>query len=105
MITISIIIFSLLALIYFSYKNIYNGNISGVFIIFLSVLSIYLIINPNKLSYLANFFGVGRGTDLLLYLSFSSGIFLYIRILIKIKKLEFIITEIVREYAIKNVEK
>jgi hypothetical protein len=105
MITTSILIFSLLTLIYFSYKILYDGNIFGLFFILLSILSIYLIIFPKVLTYLANFFGVGRGADLLLYLSFSTGIFLYIRILIKIKKLEIIITEIIRDNALKNAEK
>jgi len=64
-----------------------------------------VIFFPKILQSLANFFGVGRGTDLLVYLmamGFFVGVLL---ILLKIKEMEEKIARIVREVALKNLDK
>jgi hypothetical protein len=60
---------------------------------------------PATASYLANFLGIGRGADLIVYLSVVVIFYLLFKIFVRINKIEKEITKVVREDAIKNVRK
>jgi len=62
-----------------------------------------IVIFPDITSYAANLVGVGRGVDLVIYLSILILFYLVFRVLVKIDKLEKNITKIVRKDAIKKV--
>ena len=100
MIASLILIISLSILVFFAIDLLRKGKISGFFILTTTLSAIFLITNPHILGLVANIFGVGRGADLLLYLSFSVAIVLYLNIIKKIMKLELIVTKIIRDNAI-----
>ncbi len=60
---------------------------------------------PKLTDKLANFVGVGRGVDLMIYLSIIVLFFAVFKIIIKLKQIDRNITKIVREVALKDKEK
>lgn len=57
---------------------------------------------PKTTDIIAQVFGVGRGVDLLLYISIVVLFFIIFRIIVKIEKIEKDITKIVRHFAIED---
>jgi hypothetical protein len=77
-ITILLVAALLLPLIY-SILLLMRGNIFGISIAFFCLSAIFLVIFPSKSTEVANFIGVGRGTDLLLYFCFmTGGVFIFL---------------------------
>ena len=77
---------------------------------FLAWLLLWLIVlvvfwQPATASYLANFLGIGRGADLIIYLSIIIIFYLLFKIFVHLNKIETEITKIIREDAIKNAKK
>ena len=61
------------------------------------------ILLPDLTSYIANFVGVGRGTDLAFYLFALGCLFIFVLLYSKIIKTEMKLTELVRALAIKEL--
>jgi len=60
---------------------------------------------PNFLTLLANILGIGRGADLVLYVSVVVVFYLIFRIYVRIEKMERNITKVVRDKAIDTAER
>jgi|LakMenEpi03Aug12_release.lakeMendotaPanAssembly.Ray.scaffolds.fasta_scaffold1816192_1 hypothetical protein len=105
MITTFILIFTLSIFSIYSIRIVLTGYYYGFIMLFISILSIYLVLNPDIAGLLANYFGVGRGADLLLYLSFATGLILFLRIQIEIRSLRKSITELARYIALNSNSK
>lgn len=79
----------------------------GIFLawcfLWLAILLVFW--QPEITSYLANFLGIGRGADLIVYLSIVVIFYLIFRIFVRLNKTDQQITKLVREDAIRNVEK
>jgi hypothetical protein len=70
----------------------------------LSLTCILVIAIPGIGVFLARFFGVTRGTDLLLFFSFILGLIAGLAIHVKIRNLDRDITNLVRYIAIANAD-
>jgi len=99
-----IIAFALLIIIriILSFKR---GNISLKGLIFW--LGLWLVISvvvllPQTTNFFAKILGVGRGTDVAVYLSIVLLFYLVFRIVIKLEKIETNITKITTEIALRN---
>lgn len=92
-------------LIIYSLKLISNGHITGIIIGIFATISSVIVIIPEIAGFLANIFGVGRGADLLLYLSFAIGMILFLHLISKIHTQDKKITELARFIAITQVMK
>jgi hypothetical protein len=68
-------------------------------------VAIVAVLHPLFLTKIANFVGVGRGADLLLYLLTASFIFVILNIFIKFKKYEETIATLARKIAIIESDK
>jgi small membrane protein len=66
--------------------------------------AISFILWPNITNTIAQKLGVGRGADLIFYLSILIFWFIILKLYIRIRKLEQRFTDIVREDALKNVK-
>lgn len=86
--------------VYFSYFRSVTRN--RAFLIFLGICALVLIISPNLLTEVANAIGVGRGVDLLFYMSLLAGFFTLLSLNAKIAVLEQERTVLAREIAILN---
>lgn len=62
----------------------------------------FLVIVPDSASYLANLVGVGRGSDLVIYLALLLAFYLLFRIFVRLERQERELTKIVRELALKD---
>ncbi len=63
------------------------------------------VADPKTATYLANIFGIGRGTDFVLYISIAALFFLFFRLQIKLEKINRDVTKVVREKALTSVDK
>jgi len=65
----------------------------------------FVVIFPESTSYVANLVGVGRGVDLVIYISILMLFYLVFRVLVRVDKIEKDITKVVRKVALDNEEK
>lgn len=63
-----------------------------------------VIFRPETANFVANIVGVGRGADVMVYLSVIMLFYLVFRILVRQERMEREITKLTRELAIKNVQ-
>ena len=66
---------------------------------------IVFVLFPQLTTKIANKLGVGRGTDLILYVCIIFFLFVMIRMYARIRKLEQTVTKIVRDNSLKSVVK
>jgi len=69
-------------------------------IVWIAVIVVALI--PSFAAEIANFFGIGRGVDVLIYISILALFYLIFRVYVKLEKLEQEITQLVRKLAKKK---
>lgn len=81
-----------------------SGGIFGFWLVFwiLVLLTAWL---PGTATYLANRLGVGRGADLVTYISLAALFYLNFRLLVRLEKMERDITKIVRKVALDDAKK
>lgn len=70
----------------------------------LFVFALLGVVEPNLTSHVAKFLGIGRGTDVVLYLSIATIFYLIFRLSISLEDMRREITELVRKIAL-NREK
>lgn len=81
-----------------------RSRVMGASLLVISGMSLFFVLNPIATTNLANFLGVGRGADLLLYVTFIFLVFIFISTLVGFRKLEHMVTELAREQAISGAE-
>jgi small membrane protein len=105
--TLPVQIFLILSLLIF---GIYVLRVRSVLsdrliLVILSVCGVVLIMNPGLSTWVANAVGIGRGTDLILYLFIIFSLFRFAGIDANTRTTEKQITEIVRVMALRNPQK
>ncbi len=86
----------------FKKKSIGGGEFFGWLAIW--IIAIIIVAYPKLTSFLANYVGVGRGVDLVIYISIIVIFYLFFRLLMRIERMEKDITKITRAIAIKKEE-
>jgi|LSQX01.1.fsa_nt_gb hypothetical protein len=81
-----------------------NKLISRVFIVLLVIIGIISIIQPSLTSFIAQKVGIGRGTDLVLYMYIFASLLIFGSMRNKIVDLNRTLTKITREIAIMNAK-
>ena len=71
----------------------------------LVVAAVVAVLVPDLTTVAANHLGVGRGSDLLLYLLSIAGVFVFLLIYIRILAIEERLTEVVRHLALAETER
>lgn len=64
-----------------------------------------VVVVPNSTNFVAKVVGIGRGADLIIYISLALVFYIIFRIFTRLAKIENDITKIVREIALKNEDK
>jgi hypothetical protein len=67
-------------------------------------LTVGFVLFPDWTSEIARFVGVGRGTDLLLYLTIFAGVHSCLLLYVRTRRVERKLTALVRELALRNAE-
>lgn len=100
-----ILLLPLLGLILFFIPRLKNRTFYRLFMIIVAIAGVLFVVFPSAADKLAHIVGVGRGADLIMYVSimffFVAGIILYSRI----RKIEAEQTELVRKIAVQRAEK
>jgi hypothetical protein len=97
-------IFLVIALLVF---GLYVFRVRTVFtdrivLLILAIGGLVMVIHPNLSMWVANRIGIGRGTDLLLYVFILFSMFNFVGISSELKKIERQLTEVVRQQALQN---
>ncbi len=80
------------------------SNGGAVFWIIVWIFAVGAVLWPQVTQIVASYFGIGRGTDFVVYISFAIMFFVLFRLHIKIESMQRDITKIVRTDAIKNAD-
>jgi small membrane protein len=83
-------------------KKTHSKGLNIVLLVLAAVISVIFILWPGVTTKLARLFGVGRGTDFLLYISIMFFSYLVVHLFARIRKLERMMTELVRKDAIRS---
>ena len=103
---IQFILLGLLVLLFtYVVNKLKNRWIDLVVLSILIIAGAVFIIFPDLTIIIAHKLGVGRGADLIFYLSILLFWFVIIKLYARIRKLEQIMTEIIRKDALKNISK
>jgi hypothetical protein len=100
-ILIAIVAIMLIRLVFKRKSREINNNYFVIWLI-IWLLAMLLILFPDIASYFADTVGVGRGVDLIIYISIIAIFYLQFKLLMRIEKLEKDITHITRHLAIKG---
>jgi hypothetical protein len=107
MISIIMILFAIFAYIAVILKvrkdEITKGEFAFWSLLWIGVVVVALI--PSFATTIADFFGIGRGVDVMIYLSILTLFYLVFRIFVKLEKLEQEMTMLVRKLAIETSKK
>lgn len=69
------------------------------------VLAIVVVLLPNSTAKLAEFVGIGRGADLVVYVSLAVIFFIIFKLMVKIESLNREITKLTRKISLKDRDK
>jgi len=98
---------SIVFILYKLFRQRQDGKLSNSafviwFLLWLAVLLVFW--QPEITSYLANILGIGRGADLVVYLSILVIFYIIFKIYVRLSKIESQLTKIVRKDAIDNAK-
>ena len=105
MIISSLLVVTLACVSLYAYRVVVRGAMLGILLLFCSLISIFFVFYPEQTFVIAHMLGVGRGTDLLLYVCFIIGIILMLLIHIKFQQQALLITGLAREIALQEVRR
>jgi hypothetical protein len=95
-----IIFFLLLAVMLIYFKRLRSKLIDRLIILIIGSLGLLMALVPEWSNLVANAVGVGRGVDLVIYLSIIGLVFLWLSLYTKIRDVETLQTQLVRNLAI-----
>jgi len=81
-----------------------NKTFYRLFLIVVAIVGVVFVLNPELTTKLANLVGVGRGTDLILYLCVIAFFLAFMVLYAKVRNLEAAQTELVRQLALANAK-
>lgn len=100
---IQILLIGGVVLIVFYYAFRLRNALFDLIVLFaLSSLGVYFILFPEYTSLIAHKLGVGRGADLLFYICILLFLFVIMKLFSRIRRLEQLLTELVRQEAKRN---
>jgi small membrane protein len=101
MIVSALLVGCLLVAAIYGFQILSRGNhIIGVVIISLALGGVFFVVKPEYSTLVANYLGIGRGTDLLLYLFFVMSIILIFLVHIKFRQHDILIASLARSIAL-----
>ncbi|MEI9946539.1 MAG: DUF2304 domain-containing protein [Chitinophagaceae bacterium] len=87
---------------YYSYRRLRSSYIDAILIFLFMAVGLVFIFFPDLSTDVANFLGVARGADMIFYISILFFTFLIMKLYARTRRLEQMITKIIRDESIKN---
>ncbi len=100
-----ILVFLLVAAVVIYFRMLRSRLLDRMLVLAVVAVGAMLVAFPRSATLLANQVGVGRGADLVLYLSAAGGGFCLLLLLSKIRDLETRVTELTRELAVRGAKR
>jgi len=97
-----ILLSGIVLLAIYAYRKLRSSNLDAILIILFFATGVFFVLFPDTTTKIAHWAGVGRGVDMLFYLSILFFGFLIIKLYTKLRKLEQEVTSIVRKESIDN---
>ena len=97
-----ILIFGLLLCLFYAYLQRTKSRLVACAIFLTAAVGIYFVIFPEQTTNIAEFLGVGRGADLILYCWLIISLVISMNLQFKILELQEVVTELTRELAIRE---
>jgi hypothetical protein len=94
---------AIVLLVYFN--RLRSRLLDRVLFFVLAVVAVIMVLRPDWANDVANFFGVGRGADLLVYLGISGLAFLWLGLYTRQREMDARLTELARRLAVMGAEK
>ena len=92
----------LLLMTFFYFSRLRSRFFDRLLVLILGIAGTVMVVVPGTAAALAQFLGVGRGVDVVIYLAITGLGFLVLLLFSKMRELEAQLTEAVRNQAIKN---
>lgn len=92
----------LLLICFYSYRRLRSSYVDAILILLFMAAGLVFIFFPELSNRVAHFLGVGRGADMIFYISILFFAFLIMKLYAKTRKLEQMITKIIRDESLKN---
>jgi hypothetical protein len=97
-----ILIAAILFMLVNYFRRFRNPAIDKIFISAMLVTGIVFVLDPDLTNQMAHFLGIGRGADLIFYISILGFGYLFMLLYSKIRKLEDQLTSIVRNHSLES---
>ncbi len=97
-----VLVVFLLLILFYTINKLRTRKLDLVVLGLLILTGIILVLAPNYTIVLAKKLGVGRGADLIFYISILTFWYLLLHMYIRIRKLELALAQIVRSEALRN---
>ena len=98
------LILAMVASFFYSLSAFFSGIKLGLIVSLVSLVGIFFILFPSYTIVIANSLGIGRGTDLLLYVCVIIGVFILLRWHQSFNHQKSIFTKLCRKIAIDNAK-
>jgi small membrane protein len=99
-----ILMFALIILFISYFRWFRNAALDKILIVLIFLAGVSFVLVPDWTTKIAELLGVGRGADLLMYLSIVSFSYIVLVLYSKIKKLETQLSEMVRRQAMEGIQ-
>lgn len=99
-----LLIFLSLAMVVLYFQRIRSRLLDRLVLFALAVAAVIMVVRPDWSNALANWLGVGRGADLVLYLGISGLAFLWLGLYTRQREMEVRLTELARRLSILQAE-
>ena len=87
---------------YYSYRRLRSSYLDAILIFLFMGVGLLFIFLPDLSTRVARFLGVGRGADMIFYISILFFAFLIMKLYARTRRLERMITKIIRDESLKN---
>ena len=97
-----VLVAGIILLCVYSYTRLRSSYFDAFLIILFAGVGIFFVFFPDYTTTIAHYLGVGRGVDMIFYLAILFFTFIGMKLYRKVRKLEQMLTQIIREQGIKN---
>lgn len=87
---------------YYSYLKLRSSYVDAILIFLLMATGLVFVFFPDLSTRVAHFIGVGRGADMIFYVSILFLAFLIMKLYVRTRRLEQMLTKMVRDESLKN---
>jgi hypothetical protein len=94
----------ILVITYYTYRKLRSSHLDAILILAMAATGLLFVFFPDLSNRVAHFLGVGRGADMIFYVSILFLAFLIMKLYVRTRRLEQLLAKWVRDEAIKEAQ-